>query len=226
VPELRRAIWRHNGEVITSIVAVLGLVLAALSLGLQAYTWRSSGSRVEVETAFRIFPQVARNQLMDRLRQATLPPDQAAMAQQMIEYQSQFVLPLDLGYPASDELIAVLPAESVMLVAIIRNTGRLPVTVQRCQWQTSQPGMTIESPSMPPGVAFPHRLGEHDQCISVIDLASIMSILDAPLRDKNVTGREAWPLVEVANRREPVRGSRLTIPARSQPSAEATSAKG
>jgi hypothetical protein len=51
-----------------------------------------------------------------------------------------------------------------MVVATITNTGRLPVTIQRCQWQTSQPGLTIEAPNTPPGVSFPHRLGENDQC--------------------------------------------------------------
>jgi hypothetical protein len=149
----------------------------------------------------------------------------AVPAQRLIAFQSQFVMPLDLSYPASEELMAALPTESVMIVAIFRNTGRLPVTIQRCQWQTSQPGMIIERPGAPPSVAFPHRLGEHDQCISIIDLASIMSILDAPLRDKSVIAREAWPRVEVANRREPVRGNRLTIPTRNQPSAEAAPAK-
>jgi hypothetical protein len=213
-------------DVITTIIAILGLILAMLSLGWQAYTWRSSGSRVQVETSFRIFPGLVRNQMMDRLTQAQagLPPDLANAAQQMIQQHSQIVLPPDLGYLASDDLMAVLPPDSIMVVAIIRNTGRLPVTIQRCQWQTSQPGTIIESPGMPPGVSFPHRLGEHDQCSSVIDLASIMSILDAPLRETSVTGRDVWPLVEVANRREPVRGNRLAIPTRSQPPSDQAAA--
>jgi hypothetical protein len=204
-------------HVITTIIAILGLTLALLSLGWQVYTWRGSGSRVQVETSFRIFPGLVRSQMMDQLAQVRLPPELANVAQQMIQQQSQVVIPPDLGHPASDDLMAVLPPESVMIIAIIRNTGRLPVTIQRCQWQASQPGLIIERPSMPPGVSFPHRLGEHDQCISVIDLAAIMSVLDAPLRDTSVTGREAWPIVEVANRREPTRGNRLTIPTRSQP---------
>jgi len=215
----------HNVDVITTIIAILGLILAMLSLGWQAYTWRSSGSRVQVETSVRIFPGLVRNQMMDRLiqAQAGLPPDLASAAQQMIQQHSQIVLPPDLGYPASDDLMAVLPPDSIMVVATIRNTGRLPVTIQRCQWQTSQPG-TIESPRMPPGVSFPHRLGEHDQCSSVIDLASIMSLLDAPLRDTSVTGRHAWPLVEIANRREPVCGNRLAIPTRRQPPSDQATA--
>jgi hypothetical protein len=119
-------------------------------------------------------------------------------AEQIIQQQSQVLLPPDLGYPVSSDLMAALPPELVTIVATIRNTGRLPITIQRCQWQTSQLEMTIEAPSMPPGVSFPHRLGEHDQCISVTDLASIISILDAPLRDKSVIDCEAWPIVEVA----------------------------
>lgn len=127
---------------ITTIVAVLGLFLAALSLGLQAYTWRSSGSRVEVQTAFGIFPQVARNQMMDRLREAT--PQQSAKAQQMIEYQSQFVLPSDLGYPAFNELISVLPAESV----IRRRRSRLPL-LNSAHWAATP--LSQGMPTLTPG---------------------------------------------------------------------------
>jgi hypothetical protein len=213
-------------DVITTIIAIVGLILAVLSLGWQAYTWRNSGSRVQVETRFRIFPGLVTKQLMDRLTQSQrgLPPDMANAAQRLIQQNARIALPPDLGYTVSDDLMAALPSESIMVVATIRNTGRLPVTIQRCQWRTSQPGMIIESPGMPPSVPFPHRLGEHDQCISVIDLASIISILDAPLRDESVGGREAWPLVEVANRREPINGNRLAIPARSQPASGQTTA--
>jgi hypothetical protein len=159
---------------------------------------------------------------MDTLARTQLPPELANMAQQMIQYHAQIQVPTDLGYPTSAELMAALPSEAVLIVATITNTGRLPVTIQRCQWRTSQPDMLIESPNMAPGVSFPHRLGENDRCISIIDLASIMSILDAPLRDKSMVGREAWPLVEVANLRKPVRGNSLTIPTPTQPPGEQT----
>lgn len=206
----------------TTIIAILGLVLAILSLGLGVYTWRGSGSRVRVETSLRIFPGVARDQMMALLTRIQQPPEMVSMAQQMIQYQSQFSLPRDLGYPASAELIAVVPPETVLVVATITNTGRLPVTIQRCQWQTSQPDMLVEAPDTPPGVSLPHRLAEHDGCISVISLATIMAILDAPLRDKSVTGREAWPIVVVANRKKPIRGNSLVIPTRSLPQTEQT----
>jgi hypothetical protein len=137
----------------------------------------------------------------------------------MIQHHAQIPIPTDLSYPASAEIMAVLPPEAVLIVATITNTGRLPVTIQRCQWQTSQPAL-IEAPNMPPGASFPHRLGENDRCISVISLATIMAVLDAPLRDKSVTGREAWPVVEVANLKKPIRGNPLTIPTGSQPPSE------
>jgi hypothetical protein len=200
----------------TLALAIIGTVLGILNLLWNVWTWRGSGSRIQIDTSFRMFPGLTRDQMMDQLSRAQLPEELANAAQQMIQYHARIPIPHDLSYPASAELMAVVPPESVMVVATIKNTGRLPVTIQRCQWQTSQLGMTIESPNRPPGVSFPHRLGENDQCISVIDLASIMSVLDAPLRDKSITGREAWPIVEVANLRKPMRGNSLIVPTRSQ----------
>jgi hypothetical protein len=202
----------------TLVLAIIGTALGVLNFLWNVWTWRGSGSRIKVETSLLIFPGLARNQLMNILAQAQsqLPAELAAASQQMIQYHAQIPIPIDLGYPASPELIATVPSEMVLLVATITNTGRLPVTIQRCQWKTSQPHI-IEVPNAQPGVSFPHRLGENDRCISVITLATIQAVLDAPLRDKSVTGREAWPIVEVANLRKPVRGNPLTIPMRSQP---------
>jgi hypothetical protein len=204
----------------TLVLAIIGAVLGVLNFLWNVWTWRGSGSRVQVETSFRIFPGLVTSHMMDLLARVQLPPELAPLAQQMIQRQTQLALPPDLDYPVSAEYMAMSP-EQVMIVATITNTGRLPVTVQRCQWQTSQPGI-IETPGMPPGVSFPHRLGENDRCISVISVATIMSILDAPLRDRNVTGREAWPIVQVANLRKPVRGNSLAIPTRNQPPSEQT----
>ncbi len=154
---------------------------------------------------------------MDKLNQAVLPPDFAHVAPLMTQQLDQLMLPPDLSYsPVAAGLMAVLPRESIMIVATIRNSGRLPVTILRCQWQTAHPWI-IESPNNPPGASFPYRLGEHDRCISVIDLATIVSVLDAPHRDMSKTGREVWPIVEVAHKRKPVRGRPLTIPSSDQP---------
>ena len=110
---------------------------------------------------------------------AQLPAELANAAQQMIQQHAQIPIPTDLSYEAYPKHIAVLPPEMVLLVATITNTGRLPVTIQRCQWQTSQPSL-IEAPNMQPGVSLPHRLRENDRCLSAITLASIQAVLDAP----------------------------------------------
>lgn len=198
-------------------LAIIGTVLGVSNLLWSVWTWRGSGSRVRVETSFRVFPGLAKDQLMNLLAQTKLqlPAELANVVQNMLEYHAQLPIPTDLSYPASPELMAAMPAETTLVVATITNTGRLPVTIQRCQWQTSQPGL-MEVPNMPPGVSFPHRLEENDRCISVITLASIMAPLDAPLRDKSVTSRKAWPVVEVANRRKPISGNSLTIPLRNE----------
>ena len=203
----------------TLALAIIGTVLGILNLLWNVWTWRGSGSHVQIDTSFRIFPGLTRDQMMNSLAQAQLPPELANAAQQMIQFHAQIPIPTDLSYPASAELMKAVPPETVLVFATITNTGRLPVTIQRCQWQTSQPGF-IEAPNMPPGVSFPYRLRENDRCISVISLATVMAVLDAPLRDKSVTGRETWPVVEVANLRKPVRGNSLTIPTRSQPPSE------
>jgi hypothetical protein len=202
----------------TLALAIIGTILGVLNLFWNVWTWRGSGSRVQVDASLRIFPGLTRNQVLDSLAQAKLPADQANTAQQMIQFHAQIPIPTDLSFPASAELIATLPPETVMVVATITNTGRLPVTIQRCQWRTSQLEHLIESPNLPPGVSFPHRLGENDQCISVTSLTTLMSVLDAPLRDKSITAREAWPLVQVANLRKPVRGKSVSIPRNQPPS--------
>jgi hypothetical protein len=177
----------------TLALGIIGTALGGLSLLWNVWTWRGSGSRIRIETSFRVFPGLARNQLMNLLAQtkSQLPGELGAAAQQMIEQHAQIAIPTDLSYPVSGAQIAASPPEMVLLVTTITNTGRLPVTIQRCQWQTSQPGF-IEAPNMQSGVPFPHRLGENDRCISVITLASIQAVLDAPLKDQSVTGREAW----------------------------------
>jgi hypothetical protein len=205
----------------TLALAIIGTVLGILNLVWSVLTWRGSGSRVQVDTSLRIFPGLTRNQMLDSLARAQLPPEQAAAAQQLIQYHAQIPIPIDFNIPASADLVATLPPEAILVVATITNTGRSPVTLRGCQWRTSQPGL-VGAPNMPPGASFPHRLEGNDQCISVISLTTIMAVLDAPLRDKSVTGREAWPLVEVANLRKPVKGKAVSIPARSQPSSEQT----
>jgi hypothetical protein len=211
-----RVRWIHS-ILMTLALATIGTVLGVLNFLWNVWTWKGSNSRVQVSASLRIFPGLTRDQMLASLGQTQLPPEQAKAAQQLIQFHAQVPIPTDLSFPASAELVAALPPEAVMVVATITNTGRLPVTIQRCSWRTSQPDQLIEAPNAQPGVSFPHRLGENDQCISVISLTTIMSVLDAPLRDGRISEREAWPLVEVANLRKSVRGKSVIIPTRSQP---------
>jgi hypothetical protein len=171
----------------TTVIAVAGFVLALASLGWQFYTWKGSGSRVKVTARFGVFP-------------AQMVPNGG--------------LPTDHVFYPGPELLAAMRPQGyplVMLIAEIQNRGRLPVTIQSCLWQTG--AEAIGRPNQPPGAAFPHRLGEHDQCISVIDLKSVMSLVDAPNRSTASKGtRQVQPVIQLGNGRT-VRGKPIEIPA-------------
>jgi hypothetical protein len=165
---------------LTTVIAVLGLVLASLSLGWQFFSWRWSGSRVTVETTFGV-----------------------ALSEHQV-----FFLPNH-----EPSILAATVAEDwpeVMVIANIRNTGRLPVTIQRCSWYVG--GNVWMAVDVPPGVSLPYRLGEHDQCFSIVALQEIVEFSD---RNPPLPGwrREVWPLIDIANRRRPVRGNALSVPA-------------
>lgn len=118
-----------------------------------------------------------------------------------------------------DELVTALGPQNLQylwLIAEISNIGRLSVTVQGCQWHTPKSG-AIERRPTSPGVSFPHRLEANDQCIAVIDLQTIISVLDAPFGGTRNSGREVWPVIRLGNRRT-VKGKRIQIPVTSDPS--------
>jgi len=92
----------------TLALAIIGTVLGVLNLLWNVWTWRGSGSRVQVDTSLRIFPGLTRNQMLDSLAQTQLPPDQAKAAQQLIQYHAQITIPTNLSFTASAELIAAL----------------------------------------------------------------------------------------------------------------------
>jgi hypothetical protein len=66
---------------VTLVLAIIGTVLGVLNLLWNVWTWRGSGSRIKVETSFRVFPGLARNQLMNLLAQSQLPAEFATAAQ-------------------------------------------------------------------------------------------------------------------------------------------------
>lgn len=173
-----------SNDWLTTVIAVAGFLLALGSLGWQFYTWRGSGSRVEVTARFGIFPG------------------------QMVPG-----LPTSLVFYPTPEIIAAMRPQGfpgVMVVAEIQNRGRLPVTVVSCIWQTG--AESIGSPLQPLSTTLPHRLGEHDQCLAVIDLRSVMGLVDAPHRDPASKGsREVAPVVQLGNGRT-VRGKPIEVP--------------
>ncbi len=118
-----------------------------------------------------------------------------------------------------DQLVTALGSQNLQnlwLIAEISNIGRLAVTVQGCQWHTAQ-DKTIERRPTSPGVSLPHRLDANDQCIAVIDLRTIIAVLDAPFGGTRISGREVWPVIRLGNRRT-VKGKRIQIPVTSDPS--------
>jgi hypothetical protein len=165
-------------------VAVAGLVLAMLSLLWQGYTFARSGSRVRVEAKFGTF--------ISELLPGLVPDG------------THFFL--------SDEILAAMKHQGfpgVMLIAIIQNVGRQAVTVQGCMWQTRQE--KFGNLGNPLGASFPHRLEPDAQCLAVVDLATALAVLDAPLRDTS-TGRQVWPVVELGNGTS-AKGKPIEIPA-------------
>lgn len=186
-------------------IAIAGLVLSLTALGWQVLVFVRSGSRVRVEMKFATF--LTQNPVAF-LVPGIMPGTQGANAP-----------PSEQPIYLPDELVTALGPQNLQhlwLIAEISNIGRLPVTVQGCQWHTSRSG-AIERRPTSPGVSFPHRLEAHDQCIAVIDLKTIISVLDAPFGGTKTSGREVWPVIRLGNRRT-AKGKQIQIPITSDPS--------
>jgi hypothetical protein len=186
-------------------IAIAGLALSLTALGWQVLVFVRSGSRVRVEMKFATF--LTQN-LAAFLPSGIMSGTQSANAPQS---EQPIYLP--------DELVTALGPQNLQhlwLIAEISNIGRPPVTVRGCQWHTSRNGAIERRPSSP-GVSFPHRLEAHDQCIAVIDLKTIISVLDAPFGGTKKSGREVWPVIRLGNR-QTAKGKRIQIPITSDPS--------
>jgi hypothetical protein len=185
-------------------IAITGLVLSLTALGWQILAFVKSGSRVRVEMKYGTFlTQNLTGFLTPEIKQTVQGAD-TPLPQQPI------YLP--------DELVTALGPQNLQhlwLIAEISNIGRLPVTVQGCQWQTTK-GEAIERRPTSPGVSFPHRLEAQDQCIAVVDLHTVIAWLDAPFGGTRASGREVWPVIRLGNRRT-VKGKRTQIPVTSDP---------
>jgi hypothetical protein len=186
-------------------IAIAGLVLSLTALGWQVLVFFRSGSRVRVEIRFGTF--LTQNPVGFLLPGITA----AAQTASANSPEQPIYLP--------DPLVTALGPQnlqSLWLIAEISNIGRLAVTVQGCQWHTAK-GKTIERRPATPGVSFPHRLDANDQCIAVIDLRTIIAVLDAPFGETRTSGRDIWPVIRLGNRRT-VKGKRIQIPVTSDPS--------
>jgi hypothetical protein len=186
-------------------ISIAGLILSLTALGWQVLVFARSGSRVRVEIKFGTF--LTQNPIGFLLPGVT-PPTTTANA---TSSEQPIYLP--------DQLVTALrprDLQNLWLIAEISNVGRLAVTVQECKWNTAQ-GNKIERRPTVLGMSFPHRLDAHDQCIAVIDLQTIIAILDAPFGGTRISNRELWPEIRLGNRRT-VKAKRIQIPVTSDPS--------
>lgn len=159
----------------TAAVALLAIVTAVFAF--VTFAW--SGSRDRVDTRFgtylsHVLPGVVNSDQPTFLTDTLV----SAVANQ--------------GYPG------------VLLFAVIQNIGRLPVTVQECLWHANEQGkqqLGFGTIGNPLGTPLPHRLEPGAQRYAVVDLATAMAVIDAPLRDKTLD-RMVWPVVQLGNGRK------------------------
>jgi hypothetical protein len=124
---------------ISVALSTAALVLAVVSIGWQAYTFRRSGSRVLVHARFAMDP----------------------------EGFDATGRPAGFRFPADTVMAGMPPGQlrRLSMVAVIQNVGRQAVTIRRCTWR-SDSFMVEEAPAI--GQQFPHRLEPDDECFSAI----------------------------------------------------------
>lgn len=76
----------------------------------------------------------------------------------------------------------------------------------------------------PLGTPIPHQLEPGTQCYAVVDVATTMAVVDAPLRDKTL-GRMVWPVVQIGNGRKR-KGKAVEIPVRQEATAPPVGSSG
>jgi hypothetical protein len=120
------------------------------------------------------------------------------------------LLPEIEGAPVfpDDKMLSVLPAAEVremVPTAVIRNTGRLPVSVERCTW-------TAEHAFMGASDSPPCRLDAHATCYASLapeNVAWLFHVAKALPRHGDCW--DLWPVVELGNGKI-LTGGRLKIP--------------
>ena len=180
-----------SGEITAIATAALAL-LAIVTAVFAFFTFAWSGSRVRVDTRFGIY--------LSHLLPGVVNSDQPTfLTRELVSATAH------QGYPG------------VLLFAVVQNIGRLPIAVQECLWHTEAKGgqhLGFGTIGNPLGTPLPHRLEPGAQCYAVVDLATAMAVVDAPLRDKTL-GRMVWPVVQLGNGRKR-KGKAMEIPVRQE----------
>ena len=161
---------------ITAIATAALALLAIVTVVFAIVTFVWSGSRTRVDTRFGMY--------LSHLLPGVVKSDQPTFLTGGLVSATAHQ-----GYPG------------VLLFAVIQNTGRLPVTVQECLWHANDHGrqqLGFGTIGNPLGTPLPHRLEPGTQCYAVVDLATAMAVVDAPLRDKTLD-RMVWPVVQLGN---------------------------
>ena len=174
-------------------VAIAGVVLSLASLGWQAFTFWRSGHRARVE-----------------LRAGAVGSGGTVL---YVSEKARNRFPM-----RSMALMAGQGFRSPVLTATIRNVGRQPVTVQQCSWKAGD--MSLAQPRTTVGDSFPRRLEAGDQCLAIIDLTVITSILHASSAVLNDHRRDVTAIAELGTGKS-VHSKPLEIPPELYPPAPA-----
>lgn len=95
--------------------------------------------------------------------------------------------------------------------------------MQECLWHANDKGkqqLGFGTIGNPLGTPLPRRLEPGAQCYALVDLATAMAVVDAPLRDKT-PGRMVWPVVQLGNGRKR-KGKSMEIPVKQEATAPPT----
>jgi hypothetical protein len=186
---------------ITAMATVALAAFAIVTAAIAIITYALSGSRVRVDTRYGM----PMNHLDPRIPDTDPPqflPEKLAAATARQDYTG------------------------ILLFAVIQNTGRLAVTVQECMWHAHDKGkqpFKFGPISNPLSTPLPYRLEPGAQCYAVIDLASAMAVVNAPIRGKT-PGRQVWPVVQLGTGRKR-EGKTVEVPAAPEAITQAASSQ-
>jgi hypothetical protein len=177
----RLAVASSGSGWITLTIALAGLTLSVVGLCWQAYTFTRSGSRVRVQTRLAIFITNERQ------------PEESYL--------------YFLNRVVDQDNTSLEDFDRLVVVAVIQNTGRLPVTIRNCQWHFKEGESEgwLSSGRLPyPSAKMPHRLDAHDECMSAMEYQLLIKTIHPRVR-------QIYPRVELANGRT-AQGRSLEVP--------------